>query len=61
MYTNETGIGDEINRRIESLKSVQEMENYYDTNKEYDLDEFENIGYEELIKDEDFKADLNKE
>lgn len=61
LYTNETGIGDEINRRIESLKSVQEMENYYDTNKEYDLDEFENIGYEELIKDEDFKADLNKE
>lgn len=61
LYTNETGIGDEINRRIESLKSVQEMENYYDTNKEYDLDEFENIGYEELMKDEDFKADLNKE
>ena len=61
LYTNETGIGDEINRRIESLKSVQEMENYYDTNKEYDLDEFENVGYEELMKNDDFKADLDKE
>lgn len=61
LYTNETGIGDEINRRIESLKSVQEMESYYDTNKEYDLDEFENVGYEELMKNDDFKADLDKE
>lgn len=61
LYTNETGIGDEINRRIESLKSVQEMESYYDTNKEYDLDEFENVGYEELMKNDDFKADLDRE
>ena len=61
LYTNETGIGDEINRRIESLKSVQEMESYYDTNKEYDLDEFENVGYEELMKNDDFKADLDEE
>ena len=58
LYTNESGIGDEITRRIEALKTSKELENYYDINKEYDLDEFENDGYEELMKDNNFKAVL---
>ena len=54
LYTNETGISEEIDRRIASLQSARELEDYYDTNKEYDLDEYDNAGYEELIKDEEF-------
>lgn len=56
-YTNENSIGEEINRRLEALKYAQQQENYYDLNKKYDLDSYENDGYEELIK-EDFSADI---
>lgn len=59
LYTNESGIGDEITRRIEALKTIKDLENYYDTGKEYDLDEFENDGYEELMKNDEFVADLS--
>ena len=38
LYTNESGIGDEITRRIEALKTIKDLENYYDVGKEYDLD-----------------------
>lgn len=60
LYINETGIGDEINHRIENLKSVQQMENYYDTDIDFDNDNYENSGYEDLFKDdnEEFEADL---
>ncbi len=61
LYTNESGIGDEINRRIEALKSVKEMEDYYGTDTTNDLDGYENSGYNSLFKDledSDFKADL---
>lgn len=54
LYINEGGIGEEINQRIQSLKNVQEMENYYDTQKEYDLDEYDNAGFEG--DDDDFDA-----
>lgn len=50
LYTNESGIGEEITKRLEILKQSQELEeNLYDTNKEYDLDEFENDGFDELM------------
>lgn len=59
LYTNESGIGDEITRRIEALKTVKELENYYDVQPEYDLDKFENDGFEQLMKEEEeFKVDL---
>lgn len=58
LYTNETGISEEIDRRINALQSAKELEDYYDTNKEYDLDEYDNAGYEELIKEDAFEADL---
>lgn len=54
LYTNESGIGDEINRRIEALKTAKEVEqttDYYDLKQEYDMDEFDNAGYEELMND----------
>lgn len=62
LYTNESGIGDEITRRIEALKSVKEMEDYYGTNAKNDLDNYENNGYNALFKDvedADFAADLS--
>ena len=59
LYINESGIGDEITRRIEALKTIKDLENYYDVGKEYDLDEFENDGYEELMKNEEFVADIS--
>lgn len=60
LYTNETGISEEIDRRVAALKSAKELEDYYDTNREYDLDSYENEGYERLLKDEEFAADLDE-
>lgn len=65
LYTNESGIPEEIARRIEQLKNISELENkenYYETDNSYDLDKFEQDGYEALIHDtidEDFKVDLD--
>ena len=60
LYTNESGIGDDITHRIEMLKSASsltqdESEGYFlDQSQEYDLDKYENDGYNELIKGEVF-------
>ena len=62
LYTNESGIGDEITRRIEALKTAKNLENsYYGLEeKEYDLDEYDNAGYEGLFKDdEEFIAEVD--
>lgn len=61
LYTNETGISEEIDRRVATLQSAKELEDYYDTNKEYDLDEYDNAGYEELMKGEEFNPSLGDE
>ena len=64
LYTNESSIPEEIARRLDALKTTAEMENYYETNTEHDLDSFEQDGYEALIHDtanEEFKVDLNDE
>lgn len=58
LYINESGIGEEITRRIEALKHTKELEdNLYNINTEYNLDEFNNEGFDELIK-EDFSPDI---
>lgn len=57
LYTNESGIGDEITQRIEGIRSINDTESYYDLKQTYDLDEFDNTGYEELMK-EDFNAEV---
>lgn len=60
LYTNESGIGEEISKRIEALKSTQELENnLYDINTEYDLDNYEDEGFNSLMK-EDFNPELEE-
>ena len=61
LYTNETGISEEIDRRVAALQSAKELEDYYDTNKQYDLDEYDNAGYEELMKSEEFNPNIGDE
>lgn len=61
LYVNESGTTEEIERRLSALKNAQELENYYNTDKEYDLDEYDNAGYDELMKDEDFQVELDDE
>lgn len=60
LYSNEPGIGEEISRRLEALKAAKESENYYDTQQTYDLDNYENDGWNDLFSDgeDDFEADV---
>lgn len=59
LYTNESGIGDEISQRIQALKTAAELESYYDLNQdETDFDNYENDGFEQLYSDEEFSVDL---
>lgn len=63
LYTNESGIGEQITDRIQQLKTVKQIEeeSYYGTNKEYDLDEYDDRGYAALVKDEEFDAGLSED
>ena len=46
MYINEGGIGDEITQRLKALQSANRMEeDIYGIQKEYDLDEYDNMGF----------------
>lgn len=56
LYTNESGIGEQITERINALKQAKQIEeeSYYGTNKSYDLDSFDDEGYSALVKDEEF-------
>lgn len=60
LYINESGIGDEISKRIESLKIAEKAENYYDlVDGDYDPDEVDNEAYRGLIYGEnEFAADV---
>lgn len=58
LYTNESGIGDEITQRIENLKNAASLETFYQNGtSEDDLDEYDNQGFEELstLLDGDFE------
>ena len=61
LYTNESGIGDEITRRIEALKHVDATENIYGVGIQYDEDAdlYEHQGYESLMMGEEFSLDLD--
>ena len=61
LYTNESGIGDEISQRIQALKTAAELESYYDLDQDVDYDNYENEGFEQLYADEEFAADLDEE
>lgn len=57
LYINEGGIGDEITQRLKALQNVNELEeNVFDLKKEYDLDEYDNAGFN-VDEDEDFKVE----
>lgn len=66
LYTNETGIGEEISRRLEALKHAEQLErgDYYATGSAVeDLDNYEVDGYNGLVKEEDdeFRIELDGE
>lgn len=60
LYTNESGIGEEITRRLEGLAQAQRLEQggyYTDPEEVADLDRYEVDGYDRLMSDEEFKVD----
>lgn len=63
LYTNESGIGDEITRRINALREAKQIEeeSYYGTNQSYDLDSYDNDGYIDLMREEEFDPDMEEE
>ena len=65
LYTNESSMPEEIARRIEALKTTAALENdnYYGTDKSYDLDAFEREGYEVSFEgdDDDFRVEVDDE
>lgn len=65
LYTNESGIGEEITQRLENLRIANQLESesdsYYGTNKEHDLDNYENEGYVRLFDGESDEFDIDLE
>ena len=63
LYTNESGIGEEITQRLENLRLANQLESdsesYYGTNKEHDLDNYENEGYVKLFEGESDEFDID--
>ena len=57
LYINESGIGEQITERLESLKHAEELDNYYDLNTIQSDDNYENAGYASLMDDE-FNAEV---
>lgn len=63
LYINESGIGEEISRRIEALKAANELENRYDFDEVTDdmLDHYEVNGFDQLMKgDEEFQLEVDE-
>lgn len=61
LYVNESGIGEEINRRLEALKNARVNESDEFVEKEtFDLDQYESDGYDGLFDAEEFQADLEE-
>lgn len=63
LYTEESGIGDEITRRIEALKTAKELEDNYfitDENTQDELDKYQNDGFDQLFSDESFSAGVDE-
>ena len=67
LYTNESGIGEEITQRLENLRLANQLESesesYYGTDRSHDLDNYENEGYVRLFEGEsdEFAIDLEDE
>lgn len=64
LYIGESGIGDEITKRIEALQSAATLENensIYGIGDDYDLDEYDIDTYDQLMKEEEFEVFLDEE
>lgn len=48
LYINEGGIGEEITNRLESLKIAKDEENFYNIQSDFNTDEYDNEGYEDI-------------
>lgn len=59
LYTNESGIGDDITERTRALKNIKEIEDDFDTVKEIDYDMYSNEIIENLKEVEEFNADID--
>lgn len=69
LYTNESEIGEEITNRIEALERADRLEkgaasfeskNFYGDSEYDDLEDYENEGYNELIKEDgDFEVEVD--
>lgn len=57
LYINETGISEDIERRIEGLKVAQELQDEYDAPQD-DLDSYEAAGYD-LEEQEEFQEEIS--
>lgn len=55
LYVNETGISEDIERRIEGLKVAKELEDEYDTPQD-DLDEYEIEGFD--LENQNFEEEI---
>ena len=54
LYINESGIGDEITRRIEALKQAEKpQDNIYNLEQVYDIDQYDVDGYDQLMAEQD--------
>ena len=52
LYTNESGIGEQIEARIQSLKNVKEIEDNFGSEEDYKLEDYDNEGYKKLMEEE---------
>lgn len=52
LYINESGIGEQISERIESLKMAKNLESNYGLEDLEEFDKYDNEGYASLIKEE---------
>ena len=59
LYTNESGIGEQIEARIASLKNVKETEENFGSETEFNLEEYDNETYNRIMK-EDFKEEVDE-
>lgn len=60
LWVNESGIGEEVQKRLELLKMTDEREHYYDIGAVDDYDVYDNEGYDGLkqeFDDEEFDVD----
>jgi len=59
LYTNESGISEQIEARIASLKNVKDLEDNFGSENEFKLEDYDNEGYKKLMEEE-FEEDVDE-